>query len=253
MEFRSLPLIMPTYLNDVKIKDIPDSAFYISEFITLEEEQILLNKIQTAPKPRWKQLSNRRLQSWPSELSKNNALLGTPMPAWLINPCITRITSCPISKAQPQSHIFSDSPHKAPNHCLINEYLPTQGIMPHKDGSAYHPVVCTVSLGSALCLDLYGTNEDGTREIYPRWKILQEPRSLLITIERLYTDYLHGIADISDDKDLGPVTVSNWELLRRPEDFQNGHNERKSRVSLTYRDVLKVSKLGGQLGMFGKR
>lgn len=125
--------------------------------------------------------------------------------------------------------------------------------MPHKDGSAYHPVVCTVSLGSSLCLDLYGTNEDGTREAEPRWKILQEPRSLLITTGHMYTNFLHGIADISEDVDLGPNTVSNWELLRSPEDFQNGHNERKTRVSLTYRDVLKVSNLGGQLGIFGKR
>ncbi|KAL2074683.1 hypothetical protein VTL71DRAFT_8462 [Oculimacula yallundae] len=253
METRILPLTMPACLEDVKIRELPHSAFYISNFITPEEEQMLLHKIQTAPKPRWKQLSKRRLQSWPSDLSKNNALLDGALPEWLVNPCITRLLACPLSREQPLSHVFSDSPHKAPNHCLINEYLPKQGIMPHKDGSAYHPVVCTVSLGSALCLDLYGTNEDGTRELEPRWKILQEPRSLLITTESLYTDYLHGIADISEDVDLGTNTVANWDLLRSPTDFQNGQNERRTRVSLTYRDVLKVSKLGGQLGLFGKR
>lgn len=152
------------------------------------------------------------------------------------------------------NNIFSSSPHGAPNHVLINEYLPGQGIMPHKDGGAYHPVVCTVSLGSSLCLDIYGTNEDGTRETDPRWKILQEPRSLLITTDRIYSDFMHGIDNVTKDVDLGPSTIANWDLLRAPQLIQDGWSERQTRVSLTYRDVLKVSKLGGKLGsMFGKR
>lgn len=182
-----------------------------------------------------------------------NSLLEAPLPEWLVNPIITRLLSCPVSKSDPEAHIFFDSPHKAPNHVLINEYLQGQGIMPHKDGSAYYPVVCTVSLGASLCLDLYGTNDDGTRETESRWKILQEPRSLLITTGDLYTNYHHGIADVSEDVDLGPDTVSNWGLLRSTKKFADGRNERKTRTSLTYRDVLKVSKLGGQLGIFGIR
>ncbi|KAH7412375.1 alkylated DNA repair protein-like protein alkB 6 [Cadophora sp. MPI-SDFR-AT-0126] len=252
MEPQVLSPTKSTSLDDARIKGVPQSAFYISDFITPEEEQMLLNKIEATPKPRWKQLSKRRLQIWPSDLSKNNTLLESPLPEWLVKPVITRLLSIPISKDDPQIHIFSDSPHKAPNLVLINEYLAGQGIMPHKDGSAYHPVVCTVSLGSSLSLDLYGTNEDGTRETEPRWKVLQEPRSLLITTGELYTDFMHGIANVSEDVDLNPDTVCNWDLLRSPHDFKHGHNERKTRVSLTYRDVLKVSKLGGQLGIFGK-
>lgn len=125
--------------------------------------------------------------------------------------------------------------------------------MPHKDGAAYHPVVCTVSLGASLCLDIYSTKEDGTIESQPRYKILQEPRSLLITTGELYTDYLHGIAEAKEDVGLGPETVSNWELLRCPDDITDGRYERRIRTSLTYRDVIKVSKLGTKLGMFGKR
>lgn len=124
--------------------------------------------------------------------------------------------------------------------------------MPHKDGDAYHPIVCTVSLGSALCLDIYGANEDGTRQADPRWKILQEPRSLLITTDEVYKDFLHGISEVSEEMDLGPETISNWELLRSPGDFESGHYERQIRTSLTYRDVVKVSKLGTKLGIFGK-
>ena len=150
-------------------------------------------------------------------------------------------------------HIFKDSPHGAPNHVLINEYLPGQGIMPHKDGAAYHPVVCTISLGSSLCLDIYGSKENGTIESEPRWKILQEPRSLLITTDSLYTDYLHGIAEIKEDANLNPTTVSNWNLLRSPDEFVNGRFERQTRTSLTYRDVIKVSKLGSKFAMLSKQ
>ncbi|EKD20517.1 uncharacterized protein L3040_004194 [Drepanopeziza brunnea f. sp. 'multigermtubi'] len=252
METKVLPLTMPACLEDVRIKSLPATAFYISDFISGEEEQALLTKIETAPKPRWKHLSKRRLQTWPSDLTKNNALLDSPLPNWLANPITARLLSCPIS-SENQNHIFSNSPHKRPNHVLINEYLRGQGIMPHKDGSAYHPVVCTVSLGASLCLDIYGSNEDGATELEPRWKILQEPRSLLITTGELYTDFLHGIANVDEDLNIGPNTVANWDLLRDPEAFKDGCNVRQTRTSLTYRDVLRVSKLGGQLGLFVKR
>lgn len=42
-----------------------------------------------------------------------------------------------------------------PNHVLINEYLPGQGIMPHEDGPAFYPVISTISLGSHTILDFY--------------------------------------------------------------------------------------------------
>lgn len=45
MALQTLSLIMPACLEDVKINDVPHSAFYISDFITEEEEQILLNKV----------------------------------------------------------------------------------------------------------------------------------------------------------------------------------------------------------------
>jgi len=136
---------------------------------------------------------------------------------------------------------------------LINEYPPNTGIMPHKDGLAYYPVVCTVSLGASLCLNLYRSKDDGALDPNPVWRVLQEPRSLLITTGELYTDYLHGIDPIAIDVDLSPDTVANWSLLGDSSAFESGINERKVRISLTYRDVLKVSKLGSKLGPMFKR
>jgi alkylated DNA repair protein alkB family protein 6 len=182
-----------------------------------------------------------------------NTLLESPLPEWLVEPVVNRLLSCPISPSETSNHIFSSSPHGRPNHVLVNEYLPGQGIMPHKDGDAYHPVVCTVSLGASLVLEIYGAREDGTRESGPQWKIYQEPRSLLITADTLYTDYFHGISEVRSDDGLNPTTVANWSLLKSTSTFQGGTSERKTRTSLTYRDVIKVSKLGGKLGMLGRR
>ncbi|KAI9646223.1 hypothetical protein NHQ30_005663 [Ciborinia camelliae] len=252
MDLQQQLLTLPTSLDETQIKTLPSKAFYISDFITEEEERILLQKIATAPKPRWKQLTHRRLQTWPSDLTKNT-LLDAPLPAWLTSPVISRLLSLPISREDQGRHIFSDSPHGRPNHVLINEYLPNQGIMPHKDGSAYHPVVCTVSLGASLCLEIYGEKADGTREEQPSWRILQEPRSLLITTDELYTNYYHGISEIEADVNLNPATVANWELLRPENGIIDGKYERHERLSLTYRDVLKVSKLGTKIGIFGRR
>ncbi|KAI7778146.1 hypothetical protein LA080_002572 [Diaporthe eres] len=243
---------LPSSLDQARIPRLPATAYYIADFISEEEERLILDKISGAPKPRWKQLSHRRLQTWPSDLVQDR-LLEASLPAWLDEPVVSRLLSIPPAADDKSAHLFASSPHKRPNHVLINEYPPGVGIMPHKDGAAYHPVVCTVSLGASLCLNVHSSKEDGALNPEPAFRILQEPRSLLITTDDLYTQYLHGIADIQADVGLSPETVSNWDMLRTPEDFANGVNQRSIRTSLTYRDVLKVSKLGNNIGKFLKR
>lgn len=38
-------LTLPDSLEDVRIKTLPASAFYIADFVTSEEEQVLLSKV----------------------------------------------------------------------------------------------------------------------------------------------------------------------------------------------------------------
>jgi alkylated DNA repair protein alkB family protein 6 len=47
----SLPPLtcLPTSLEDARIKSLPPSAFYIADFITQEEEEVLLNKVSHTP------------------------------------------------------------------------------------------------------------------------------------------------------------------------------------------------------------
>lgn len=126
--------------------------------------------------------------------------------------------------------------------------------MPHEDGAAYYPVVATVSLGGTLVLDITEKprDEDGTAGLPRSWRILQEPRSLLVTTGSAYTDTLHGIADVHEDLNLNAGTVANWGLLGDPKSLiaSGGRNERSTRISLTYRDVKKVSTIGSKI--FGR-
>ena len=147
--------------------------------------------------------------------------------------------------------IFHSSPHRAPNHCLINEYLPGQGIHAHEDGDAYYPVVATVSLGSHVVLDIEPKRSDATGEKpgdAQGWRVLQEPRSLLITNGELYTDYLHGINEVNIDEKLDGNYIANWSLLGDRTPFAGAQAVRETRVSLTFRDVIRVKKLGKAFG-----
>ncbi|PTU20545.1 hypothetical protein P175DRAFT_0457925 [Aspergillus ochraceoroseus IBT 24754] len=232
-------------LEAARITRLPgDDAFYIAEFITEAEEERLLQKISSAPLPKWTHLSHRRLQTWPSPLTTHNTLIASALPAWLVSPIIN-----------PHFHdlnIFAEAPHAAPNHVLVNEYLAGQGIMPHEDGAAYFPLVATVSLGAPIVLDLYekvpgGDSMTDAGRGEPAFRILQERRSLLVTRGSIYRDFLHGIAERERDQGLDANSICNWDLLREPERFQCGWYERETRISLTYRDVLRVAKLGNTM------
>ncbi|KAI8936628.1 hypothetical protein NX059_007027 [Plenodomus lindquistii] len=233
------------------VPNLPPDFYYMPNFITRAEELSLLQKI---PAQRWTHLTHRRLQAHPSILTKNNALLAAPLPSYLTNPVVERFR---------EMGIFAGTPHGSPNHVLINEYKPGEGIMPHEDGDAYAGVVATVSLGGALCLDIVSkptrtegfgddagqtvddeeSQEEQKQDYTIPTRILQEPRSLLITTGPAYRDYMHGIAAIEVDEELGPGTVANWNMLgdRTVFEQQGGKNVREIRTSLTYRDVLKVS------------
>jgi alkylated DNA repair protein alkB family protein 6 len=213
------------------------------------------------PAQRWTQLTHRRLQAHPSTLTKNNTLLAAPLPAYLVNPLIQRFK---------ELELFDGTPHQQPNHVLINEYKPGEGIMPHEDGGAYAPVVATVSLGGSVCLEITPKpiaaderpeSDAKSAEILSEkytvpTRIFQEPRSLLLTTGEAYRDLVHGIAAVEVDEGLNAETVANWSLLgdSRTIAQTGGTCVRETRVSLTYRDVLKVSSAASKVfGGFGRR
>lgn len=226
-------------LAQFRISALPEACYYIPNFINGVEENYVQREIARLPEKRWTVLSHRRLISLPSQLTgtARDTLLDASMPDFLTKNILDRFS---------ELRIFQQSGHGAPNHCLVNAYEPGQGIMAHVDGPIYFPITATVSLSSHTVLNIYEKNEYGERAAFPKWRILQEPRSLLITTGDMYKNTLHGIDEIEEDDNLGPDSVVNWSMLGDRTPFEQGSAERVgTRISLTYRDVLKVRKLGG--------
>ncbi|CAB5198851.1 unnamed protein product [Rhizophagus irregularis] len=223
-------------LKDFKIENIPDSGFYIRDFISEKEEQELLNKVYSAPKPKWVTLKNRRLQNWGGKPTERG-MIAEPLPSWLKDSIFSKFS---------QLEIFNNcSKFKLPNHCLINEYESGQGIMPHEDGPFYYPTVATVSLNSYTILDLYKRRteelnlEQNVTNFIPEFSLLLEPRSLLVLQDDLYKTYLHGIEERKSDN------LSQKNIMNLSDDVnRDAILERSTRVSLTYRVVEKVMKVG---------
>ncbi|KAH7911277.1 hypothetical protein BJ138DRAFT_1150999 [Hygrophoropsis aurantiaca] len=237
-------------------------AYYIPNFVTSAEETYLLRKIEETPRQKWKALGNRRLQIWGGEVLQRSTLFAQDMPSFLnqFPDILGRLRA---------TTAFECSPHQGPNHVILNEYLPGQGIMPHEDGPSYHPVVATLSLGSHAVFHYYRYKNDQppeslnlpsslgrTIDPIPVLSILLEPRSAIITTGALYTTHLHGIEEIEVDKFGGDnkvfvsasgheVPIANSDRVQDPELskmlLHGGELRRSSRYSLTCRDVAKVA------------
>lgn len=95
------------------VKNSPKSIYYVPNFISANEEVQILRNIYNAPKPKWVQLKNRRLQNW-GGIPQPKGMIPEDIPDWLQVYCDKIF----------QLGIFED---KMPNHILINEYLSGQG------------------------------------------------------------------------------------------------------------------------------
>ncbi|KAM9851026.1 alpha-ketoglutarate-dependent dioxygenase alkB homolog 6 [Aulostomus maculatus] len=221
------PACVSEELKQFMVKGAPPTVYYIPDFISEDEESFLLQQVYKSPKPKWTQLSGRRLQNW-GGLPHPKGMLVEKMPDWLQGYC-EKISS------------YGAFGGETANHVLVNEYKGGEGIMPHEDGPLYHPTVTTISLGSHTLLDFYTpvSSMEGNDSLTERnrylFSLLVRPRSLLILQEDMYQHLLHGIQacqqDTLTDKvlNLPAARATAGELLTRG-----------TRVSLTIRHVPKV-------------
>ncbi|GAV06843.1 hypothetical protein RvY_16764 [Ramazzottius varieornatus] len=243
-----------TDLERYHVNGIPETAYYVPGFISEEEEAILLQRVYESPKPKWTQLSNRRLQNWGGH-PHAKGMIPEDLPLWL-QLCASKIAKL---------GIFGE---KIPNHVLVNEYLPGQGIMPHVDGPVFFPVITTLNLGSHAVINYYtpadstsaassptekplsdSTYQDVTeveqplsetqKRLDPRlvFSLLLQPRSLLIVKDDLYTRYLHGIYAVKED-----VLDNKIANLKVCDKEVGTVMKRDTRVSLTIRLAQNTSK-----------
>lgn len=138
--------------------------------------------------------------------------------------------------------------------------------MPHTDGPLFHPIISTISCGSHTVLEfteapaLLTTSSDsaatrdqltGTAPKPQRsasgaaFKLLVEPRSLLVLQENVYDRFMHSIAE--RDSDLITDDILNLQQCCVQRSL-GARVQREKRISLTIRHVPKTSKLKLQLG-----
>ncbi|XP_046920029.2 putative RNA/DNA demethylase ALKBH6 [Dermatophagoides farinae] len=172
---------------------VPDSIFYISDFLDTDEERKLIDRVIQAPKPKWQFLSNRSLQVYGGYPS-TEGMLAEDLPQWL------QVYANSLQKM----NIFDGN---LPNQVLINRYEPGQGILAHEDGPLYHPVVATINTGSHTVLNFYEKSLTEGRKY--RFSLLLWPRSLSILKYDAYKKYLHEIEEIDVDK----FPINNNETL----------------------------------------
>ncbi|XP_037810687.1 alpha-ketoglutarate-dependent dioxygenase alkB homolog 6 [Lucilia sericata] len=222
--------------SDFLVRKCPPTVMYIPNFITSEEEQRILSYIEKTPKPKWTQLLNRRLVNY-GGIPHPKGMLAEEIPEWL-QTYVDKINNLSIFETQ-----------KA-NHVLVNEYRPGQGIMPHTDGPLFYPTISTISCGSHTVLEFTKreTSDDtemkedtGTslrREVL--FKLILEPRSLLILKDTLYHNYLHSISELEQDVLCDRIfNYENCETTYKMGDCL----KRGTRISLTIRNVPKTTKM----------
>jgi len=181
-------------LEQYIVPSAPATVYYIPGFLSPEEEAALMQRVYAAPAPKWTPLSNRKLQNWGGH-PHEKGMLREALPQWLSS----------VASHLAKTGIYGD---RTPNHVLINEYLPGQGIMAHTDGPLFHPVVCTLSTGSYTLLNLFrqGTQKESSRLL---GSLLLEPRSLVVLTSCAYAEVMHSIRGTEADL-LHADRILNW-------------------------------------------
>lgn len=215
--------------NEFIVESAPPTIRYIRNFITPEEEELFVSEIYAAPKPKWQQLLNRRLQNWGGVVGKKALIPDGDIPKWL-DFAISKLMSLPDTFPK----------QNRPNHALINEYKAGQGIMAHTDGPIFYPLVSTVSLMSDTLIDYYHPIDPAkiqTKEERYVGSMLLERRSLILVTNEAYAHYLHGI----DERPVDYITekVFNREICNRK---IGDEVNRGLRISITIRNVPNVKK-----------
>lgn len=210
---------------------ISDVLYFENAFSQSSENSLLrLIDYEGEHSKAWRQLKTRRLQCWggmPDD-DKNIPGSGGEIPSWLHAICTSFV----------QNGFFpADRP---PNHVLINEYQPGQGIMHHTDGPKYLDRVVILSLCSGTVMSFrprLSSDEIGTLpgdlSDNRGMSIFLQPRSLLYFTNDAYNQFLHGIE------------ARSYDQIDEVENIYNPPGEsviyRAKRISFTIRHIFRES------------
>jgi alkylated DNA repair dioxygenase AlkB len=185
--------LFPLAVTAADVPPVPGLR-YLPEYLSRAEERALVEAIDSLP---WNTEWRRRCQPYGAGYGTRGA--APPIPDWgrwlakrLLKDGIT---------AEPFDQM------------LVNEYLPGQGIAPHRDYAPYGRTVVSLSLLSACVMDFRHVPTDR------RERLLLLPRSLLVMSDEARYDWEHGIA---------PRKRDAWYGLQVP---------RLRRLSVTFRSL----------------
>ncbi|XP_070080192.1 alpha-ketoglutarate-dependent dioxygenase alkB homolog 6 isoform X7 [Equus przewalskii] len=103
-------------LEPFRVEQAPPVIYYVPDFISKDEEEYLLRQVFNAPKPKWTQLSGRKLQNW-GGLPHPRGMVPERLPLWLQR-YVDKVSDLSLFGGLPANHV------------LVNQYLPGEGIMP---------------------------------------------------------------------------------------------------------------------------
>jgi alkylated DNA repair dioxygenase AlkB len=149
-------------------------GFYLREdFVSRAEERELLAALEHGP---WETDWKRRIQQFGLGYGGRHGVRPAwvrDFPEWLAN----------LGRRVGMEAGFE----REPENCVINEYIPPQGIAPHSDYPDFGPRISCVSLGSDVVMDLIGPAGEKVHTVVPA-------RSLWVLSGPARTDWKHGIA-----------------------------------------------------------
>ncbi|KAK3261660.1 hypothetical protein CYMTET_29442, partial [Cymbomonas tetramitiformis] len=170
--------LSPQTLEGFRVSQL-DSVYYIPSYVTEAQEHSLLDQVSSA-RSKWTNLKRRRLQNW-GGIVEEKGMIPEPLPTWL---------STLLGRLHEDVGLF----RTAPNHVLVNEYQPGEGIMAHEDGPLYFPLVAILSLRSSAVIrftrkqpSLNSGVEENHADSRPEVvSLVLRPRSLLIFKDAAY-------------------------------------------------------------------
>lgn len=237
------------------LDSIPSTCFYIPNFITEGEEKLLVHNIEKTSSLRWTQLKNRRLINF-GGVPTQKGMIAEEIPRYLQN-YVDKVNELGVFKDVNANHILLNEYHAGQVRDIYLVFFIEvtllflqnwQGIMPHFDGPLFYPTITTLSVGSHAVLEFNKprSDDDDISEKNPVFKILVEPRSLLVLQDDLYRCFMHSISEVDEDNITDPL-IRNLDRTS----FAAGDVkilQRSTRFSLTIRNVPKTSKLKLKFG-----
>jgi alkylated DNA repair dioxygenase AlkB len=191
-----------TQLNDLENLKKIVGLEYVSDFITIEEHDELINCINNE---KWLDDLKRRVQHYGYKYDYRTRYVDYTMkignlPNWIIS----------VAK-KIQTSGFMD---ELPDQMIVNEYLPGQGISAHIDCEpCFGDTVISLSLGSTCVMKFSDKYSSEKIEVF------LEPRSIVILKKDARYKWTHEI--VPKKKDI----------------FKNFSFQRSTRISLTFRNI----------------